>query len=199
MGSRSIGLLASHRKRTTNVANGLNWTWADGNTRECTCPKTGLHHFPYTTRSLDLKVACFLSHYAIWQACVTEDETFLILEHDAVFIRALPDITLNGICQINDPAGATRKGKWWSDQMRKRGGEGLFMKTVVPSDKNIPDGLAGNSAYLIRPWAAQFLIQKTHELGIWPNDGLMCRQLFPGLQEYYPFITRVEQESSTTT
>ena len=84
--------------------------------------------------------------------------------------------------------------------MVKRGTTGVHEKTWVtsPNERNIPDGLAGNSAYAIKPWAAQQLITKYHELGVWPNDATMCKQLFPYLEEYYPFITKVEQEKSTS-
>ena len=113
----------------------------------------------------------------------------------------MPKIEFKGICQINDPAGATRKGAWWSQQMKQRGGEGAFEKTWVttPDERHIADGLAGNSAYLIKPWAAQELVNTFHKLGVWPNDATMCKQLFPYLEEYYPFITKVVQTKSTTT
>lgn len=179
---------------------GLSWTWAIDNTHARTCPVTGLYQFPYTTSDFRAKVGCSMSHYLAWIKCVESKEPLLILEHDAVFIRPLPDIQFNGICQINDPAGATRKGTWWSQQMKARGGEGTFEKTWITTknERHIPDGLAGNSAYLIKPWAAQELINKYHELGVWPNDAMMCKQLFPYLEEYYPFVVETRQEKSTT-
>ena len=120
----------------------------------------------------------------------------LILEHDAVFQDWLPGWDYKGICQINDPNGATHRGQWWSEQMIKRG-PGVFGKTLVMEGKR-PDGLAGNSAYMIKPWAAADLIAAMRRYGVWPNDATMCIQLFPHLQEMYPFITRVEQTQSTT-
>ena len=136
----------------------------------------------------------------MWERCVALDEPILILEHDAVFIRKLPEFEFKGICQINDPAGVTRKGSWWSKEMVKRGGEGAFEKTWITTEAErlIPDGLAGNSAYIIKPWAAQELINAFHKFGVWPNDATMCKQLFPYLEEYYPFITKAVQSQSTT-
>lgn len=83
--------------------------------------------------------------------------------------------------------------------MQKRGA-GVFEKTWIttPAERHIPDGLAGNSAYVVKPWAAQELINKFHELGVWPNDATMCKQLFPYLEEYYPFVVRVAQTKSTS-
>ena len=180
---------------------GLKWTWAKNNTAADTCKISGLQQFPYKAADLRAKIGCSMSHWTLWNYCVAKNEPILILEHDAVFLRPLPeDIEFNGICQINDPAGATRKGAWWSQYMIRCGRHGAHEKTWITSEseRNIPDGLAGNSAYMIKPWAAQELINKFKEVGVWPNDATMCKQLFPYLEEYYPFITKVVQTQSTT-
>ncbi len=179
----------------------LKWTWANDNLEKMTCPNTGLTHFPYATSDLRAKIGCSMSHYMLWNYCVGLNEPIIILEHDAVFIRDFPkDIEFNGICQINDPAGATRRGNWWSQQMVNRGTVGVHEKTWVTSEteRDIPDGLAGNSAYIIKPWAAKELINTFNKIGVWPNDATICKQLFPYLEEYYPFITEVNQTKSTT-
>ena len=181
---------------------GLEWTWANNNTTETICEKTNLRMHPYRTNDLRAIIGCSMSHYSLWKKCVELNEPILILEHDSVFLRELPEyIEFYGICQINDPMGATRKGGQWSKQMSSRGTVGVHPKTWVTTEnvRHIPDGLAGNSAYLIKPWAAQELIDKFHEIGVWPNDATMCQQLFPYLEEYYPFITKPIQGKSTTT
>jgi GR25 family glycosyltransferase involved in LPS biosynthesis len=184
---------------------GLKWTWANNNTKAENCPISGLYTFPYTSSSgslaaLGSKIGCSMSHYLLWKKSVDLDEPILILEHDAVFVRPLPKIDFTGICQINDPTGATPRGGWWSQQMKNRGVDGVFEKTWIrkPNERHIPDGLAGNSAYMVKPWAAQELINKYHELGVWPNDATICKQLFSYLEEYYPFITIVKQTKSTS-
>lgn len=167
---------------------GLRWTWGNGG--------AGLKHHSYGG-PLETRVGCAMSHYRLWMHCVDLEEPILILEHDAVFVREFPEFDFQGACQINDPWGATKRGQWWSQQMQERGIEGVLPKTkVLPDD--VPDGLAGNSAYVIKPFAAQALINKVREIGVWPNDATMCRQFFPWLEELYPFVTRVEQEQSTT-
>jgi len=174
---------------------GLKWTWANNNTSCVKDRKTRLKQHPYG--SLLPKIGCSMSHYLLWERCAAGDEPILILEHDAQFLRPMPDIVINGICQINDPRGATPHGARWSDEMAERG-EGLWPKTRV-MERGQPDGLAGNSAYIVTPWAASELMSAFHEHGVWPNDATMCVQLFPYLQEYYPFITKVRQTQSTTT
>jgi len=173
---------------------GLKWTWAKNNTAIDYCPLTGLRQHPYG--KLAPKIGCSMSHYELWEWCAESNNELLILEHDAVFLRPLPEVEFNGICQINDPQGATPSGERWSRQMRERG-PGVFSKTLVMIDAQ-PDGLAGNSAYLIKPWAAAELVKAFKKYGVWPNDATMCIQLFPWLQELYPFVTRVEQTMSTT-
>ena len=188
---------------------GLEWTWATKNTVESVCPKTGLHQVPYRSADLRAIIGCAMSHYSLWEKCVTLGEPILILEHDSIFLKDFPNnVEFNGICQINDPAGATRNGVWWSKHMKSRGSIGVHSKTWVPGmarpneksdNKLIPNGLAGNSAYMIKPWAAKEVIDKVHEIGVWPNDATICIQLFPYLEEYYPFVTKAIQGKSTTT
>lgn len=182
----------------------LKWTWAGPkNNQKQKCPITKLQQFPYTAKDIRAKIGCSMSHYLLWKRCVAMNEPLLILEHDSVFLRPLPDFEFNGICQINDPKGATRKGDFWHRQMVARGKDGVFPKTgiLTPSESiaGIPDGLAGNSAYAIKPWAANEAINKFHELGVWPNDATLCIQLFPYLEEYYPFVTKAVQGTSTST
>lgn len=173
---------------------GLKWTWAKNNTAVDHCPISGLRQHPYG--DLASKIACSMTHFLLWRYCFETDKPLLILEHDAVFLRPLPDVEFKGICQINDPDGATPYGRYWSRRMKDRG-PGVFKSTKIFNGLH-PDGLAGNSAYMIKPWAAKELIAAFHKYGVWPNDATMCIQLFPYLQELYPFVTRVDQTESTT-
>lgn len=199
--ARDVGGIEVERFRGVDSANalsmmaehGLRWTWAKNNTAEDVCKITGLRQRPYG--SLLPKIGCAMSHFVLWAWCVHESEPFLILEHDAVFERKFESFEFRSICQINDPAGATPRGLWWHQRMRDRG-PGVFPKThIFPDD--VPDGLAGNSAYMVTPNAAHDLVMAARRIGLWPNDALMCRQLFD-LQELYPFVTHVEQEVSTS-
>ena len=37
------------------------------------------------------------------------------------------------------------------------------------------------------------------EIGLWPNDALMCKQIFPfKLKQMYPFVTELQGVKSTT-
>lgn len=179
---------------------GLAWTWADHNTRETVCPYTGLHHFPYRARDVRTKMACSMSHYLLWKESVASGEDVLILEHDARFQRDLPEIDFHGACQINDPRHGGYRGAWHSDHMQRRGTVGVHALTAKREPGSlVPDGFSGGSAYIVKPHAAQQFISAYHRLGVWPNDATICLQLFPWLEEYYPFITWIDQHESTTT
>lgn len=178
----------------------LKWTWANYNTENTICSYTGLEQFPYRSGNLLNKMACSISHYLLWRECVNSNTPILILEHDAVFVRELPDIDFYGAIQINDPAGGGFRGKHHSRLMIDRGTIGVHPLTKKrPDDSKIPDGFSGNSAYIVKPWAAEKFINAFHEYGVWPNDATICLQLFPWLEEYYPFISTVNQTQSTST
>lgn len=165
---------------------GLKWTWGPG--------YNGMQHKPYGGNE-EARIACFLSHYLLWEICAHTERPMMILEHDAVFIRPFEPFPFRAICMLNDPLGATSRGDWWSERMEQRG-PGVWPKTKV-FDWTRPDGLAGNSAYVIKPHAARELVYLAHKVGAWPNDALMCRQLIDGLEEVYPFFTEVRAEQST--
>ena len=161
---------------------------------------TGLVKSAYVTRNPKARIACALSHYMLWQDCVYNDEPFLILEHDAYFQRPLNfDINDTGfdIIGINNPLGCTRKAR-------------EYYQTIIDSNKQylpspwidkrtVPQGLAGNSAYIIKPSGAKQLLDLVKEFGLWPNDALMCRQLVPKLGVSRTFYTTRQNLKSTTT
>ena len=165
---------------------GLKWTWGNGG--------AGLKHHSYGGDD-NARIGCAMSHYALWQKCSFGGSTILVLEHDSVFLRPFHEFDFETVCQINDPDGATPRGNYWHEKMVKRG-PGVWPKTHIFNNHR-PDGLAGNSAYVVKPRAALYLTCLVRRLGVWPNDATMCKQLVPHLQEHYPFITRVDPEQST--
>ena len=63
----------------------------------------------------------------------------------------------------------------------------------------LPMGLAGNSAYVIRPHAAKEVLEAMKSIGMWPNDAILCRQLFPWLRVTKQYYTTTQRGVSTTT
>jgi len=106
---------------------------------------------------------------------------------DPAVVLSTPHIIIG----INDPRGATRKAQLFHDGVR-----GAHAPTVldVPwvDDPEVPQGLAGASAYLMKPAGAWHALNLVDRLGAWPNDALLCKQLVPGLGVTRTYYTRVQ-------
>ena len=174
--------------------------------------KSGLQLSAYPTKDLRKRISCFMSHYNLWLKCITDDKPIMILEHDAQFTdkfeySKIEDRFKGDILALNSPLGATRRASLYRDKIREmvakkvnKPKDGISI-VLVPwiDDKIVPQGLPGNSAYIIKPAGAKKLIELTAEHGIWPNDALMCKQLMPGkLQQLYPWCTKVQKIDSHT-
>ncbi len=162
--------------------------------------KSGLKKRAYRTANKNARIACALSHYSLWQRCAHEGIPHMILEHDAKFIRRFDTEIVKrapmDIFGINDPAFATRKSKEYRDKIKASNSEFMFIPTI--DDHTTPQGLAGNSAYIIKPSGAKKMIDLVEEHGLWPNDALMCKQLVPKLGVVTTFYTAVQGIPSTT-
>lgn len=162
---------------------------------------TGLTKHPYATANPQARIACALSHYLLWKTCAKMQQPILILEHDAVFTNKL-DFTPNQtgrleIIGINDPRGATRRSATYHNKIVK-GRAAIQPVPWVDDDMSVPQGLAGNSAYIIKPAGAQKMIDLTKQYGLWPNDALMCKQLIRTLGVTKKYYTTIQGLRSTT-
>ena len=162
--------------------------------------KTGLKKSAYPTKNPAARIACALSHYSLWHACSGDSEPYLILEHDARFIKKL-DLDLiekskYTIIGINNPLFATRKAQEFK-RIVDEGQRDILPAPTIDSYE-VPQGLAGNSAYIIKPNGARHMIRLVDDHGLWPNDALMCRQLVPMLGVTKTFFTEVQGTPSTT-
>ncbi len=170
----------------------VNWTWPV--TKKKTCPHTGMTLKAYKNADINKRIACAQSHYRLWQKCVELNETICILEHDAIFIRKFEPFDFEGgVLALNSPIKATFMSAEYDAALT----EGVNDIPYI-TDLSKPQGLPGNSAYVIKPWAAQELIDKQNEIGWWPNDAIMCRQLFPWLKIVKPYYAQVQDIKSTT-
>ena len=161
----------------------------------------GLNRHSYVTKNPKARIACAMSHYFLWEKCAAEgnDETFLILEHDAKFIRKL-DINWMGnfdILGINNPLGATRKANLFQAKVQANLAE--YQDVPWIDDKKVPQGIAGNSAYLMTPRGARKMIGLVDQHGLWPNDALMCSQLVDALGVTRTYYTTVQKGITSTT
>tara|TARA_Y100001972_G_C7645011_1_gene324091 strand:- start:1576 stop:2025 length:450 start_codon:yes stop_codon:yes gene_type:complete len=143
--------------------------------------------------------ACTVSHARLWKLCVETSEEIMILEHDAIFTRKIEKFEWEGgVLGLNDPRGATHSSGKYHNIVSSS--HGIKDAPWVGDPLSMPQGLAGNSAYIIKPYFAEKLLNKLKEKGGWPNDSIMCKQFFKNeLKVIYPYYTTVQGVQSTTT
>jgi len=125
-------------------------------------------------------ISAFLSHYTLWKQCSDSNETFVILEHDAVITDPIPTSPFRFAMNI----GAPSYGKW--NTPKTLGVNPLTTKKYFP----------GAHAYMVTPAGARKLVDAAPELAR-PTDIYLNINNFPWLQEYYPFCAEA-QDSFTT-
>ena len=184
------------------VGNGITWTYPwEG---EAIDFKSGMTLKAYPTVYRERRIACFMSHYRLWHECIKLNEPILILEHDAMFVHRMNEETLHFILDskydiigINNPLMATRRAQKFFDIVKSNNEQ---LQPVPSIDEfNIPQGLAGNSAYIIKPAGAKNVLDAVAQYGAWPNDAIMCKQLVPNMGVTRSFFTKVQGLPSTTT
>jgi GR25 family glycosyltransferase involved in LPS biosynthesis len=182
----------------------VQWTWPQSHFGEGIDMQTGLYKRMYQAIDQKRVEACALSHFRLWKLCADEGKTIVVLEHDARFIRDFDSSDLDdnswGAVGLNDPRGNTRKGQLFHAKVAACG-DGINRVPIIdePTEPPLPMGIAGNSAYIIKPAFAKKLLDEVRRIGMWPNDAIMCRQLFPELKVVYPYYTDVQKGESTTT
>ncbi len=183
---------------------GIEWTYPW--TGEIADFKSGLTLKAYQTADPSKRMACFLSHYILWERTIKLNEPILILEHDAMFISKKPipfDEILKSpydIIGINEPFKATRLSQVFHEKVQNDGFPNHdVVRAPLIDDVKVPQGIAGNSAYIIKPKGAEKMISLVKEYGAWPNDAIMCRQLIFGLGVTKTYYTKTQNMKSTTT
>jgi len=178
----------------------IKWTWPDSGKSYHEDAKLRMHAYggPPPRR-----YACSLSHYLLWRICLENNTPIIVLEHDAKFIRQLDmetiDLILNSEYQmigLNDPRKNTRLADKFHAVVEAS--TGPLLPCPVIDNMEIPQGIAGNSAYIIKPGAAEQLIEAVDRYGMWPNDAIACQQLIDGLAVTKTYYTDTQKLRSTT-
>lgn len=177
----------------------LTWTWPW--TEEKIDIKSGLKLHPYVTYDPHKRIACFLSHYILWKKCADLNEPMFIFEHDSIFTNKSLSVqdfidSKYYIIGINNPHGATRRSIVYDNKLQSSLTE--FARVPEIDDLTVPQGLAGNSAYFIKPEGAKKVLELVKQYGCWPNDAIMCRQLLPLLGATKTYYTGLQKLGSTT-
>lgn len=126
-------------------------------------------------------MAAFASHRMLWTACAMQGEPFLILEHDAVFVAPLPDLSnIRHCCNLGHPSfGAFRVPAFGIGPLKS--------KAFLP----------GAHAYYITPKFGGILLEKARTEAQ-PTDVFIHTKRFPGMiQEAYPWPVECHESFST--
>jgi len=203
------------------------WTWPIKAGSERLDIKSGLKLHAYGAKDYKKVVSCLMSHMIGWRLCALIETPMVILEHDAFFTRQFDwsqippcKIKHESIIGLNNPIGATRKASIYyrevedslepqiminADHPSNTSGKpyriGLPFRKVPRIDEDyIPQGLAGNSAYIMNPGPAKKLFGAIDTYGLWPNDAIMCHQILgeETLYQMYPYVTGLQGVASTT-
>lgn len=125
--------------------------------------------------------ASFLSHYALWEKCAFNNETFLIFEHDAVMVNSLPkDVDFMHVMTVGAPSYGNFKTP-------SHFGVGPL------TQKNY---FGGAHAYMVKPSGAWALME-TAPKDARPTDVYLNKNNFPWLQEYFPWAAEARDNFST--
>jgi len=127
-------------------------------------------------------MAAFLSHLSLWEEAEKTNEDILILEHDAVFVNAIPELDAqNKVISLGKPS----YGKFNTPAT-------MFNPVKLMSKQYFP----GAHAYMVSREAAPVIVDAAKERAA-PTDIYFNNNNFDFLYEYYPWP--VEARDSFTT
>ena len=126
-------------------------------------------------------IAAFLSHFRLWVEARDTKQEITVFEHDAVVIDNIPNnIPYKGCINLGKPSYGRFKTP------AQLGVNSLTSKAYFP----------GAHAYRIKPEAANtFIVQAARQAH--PTDLFINIQLFPWLQEYYPWPVEARDNFTT--
>jgi hypothetical protein len=128
-------------------------------------------------------VGNFVAQYRIWVEIVESKLPGLILEHDAVVVATLPDLTNAGdIVTLGKPSFGRLKPQTVPG----------FYPLFSTGDK-----IPGAHGYFLTPCGAADLVAAARKEGAMPVDKFICPQRFPDIREYWPWP--IEARDSFTT
>ena len=117
---------------------------------------------------------------SLWKWSIENKEEVLILEHDAIFVDAVPVASYKGVLSL----GAPSYGSF--NTPSNIGVNKLVSKQYLP----------GAHAYMVKPTAAKVLCEVA-EQHAGPTDLFLRNELFDFVEEYYPWPVVVKDSFTT--
>lgn len=121
-------------------------------------------------------LGCFLSHFYLWKKCVSENIPFLILEHDGFFIKPLPNDVMDHFTDVLKLDGLDPYSKAYPKEIENQKTLPITYEKYHNSqakflEKNQTGNyMRGAYSYIIKPHAAQKLIDRVYSHGFVPAD-----------------------------
>lgn len=127
----------------------------------------------------------FISQYRIWKQILESNQPGIVLEHDAVFVSDLPDLTGKGdIINLGKPS----YGKFQTKPTA-----GIYKMFSKQGGLYAP----GAHGYYITPTGAKQLISEAKKTGAAPCDLFLSNKKFPNIMETYPWPIEAHDEFTT--
>lgn len=121
----------------------------------------------------DAVIGNFMAQYAVWQEIAHMDEPAIVMEHDAVVVAPIPEITKQTqFVTLGRPSFGR------VPPPRAAGIYPLFSRTTH---------LAGAHGYYLTPAFAEELVDTAQRRGVAPVDVFISPQRFAGIMEAYPW------------
>ena len=120
-------------------------------------------------------LGCFLSHYFLWHECVDAQEPFMIFEHDAYMLRPLPEKVLKLFPDILKLDSLNPYRSTYNEELESQSKQDTIwsLHDRLEHGKHIHSrGLysIGGYGYIIKPHAADHLIEQCKTFGFRPAD-----------------------------
>ena len=126
----------------------------------------------------------FVTQYRIWNTILNNKEPGIVLEHDAVFIDLVPNLSGRGdIINLGKPSYGG---------FRKKTSPGVYPMFSKPGGY-----IPGAHGYYVTPTGAKELIEKAKKYGASPCDLFLNNKMLPNIKELWPQV--VEARDTFTT
>ena len=159
--------------------------WKDIAFEEIAKENLTLQKYDESYSNVGAVVGNFITQFRTWKLIAAGDEPGIILEHDAVFVMSLPELTEKGdIINLGKPS----YGKFKSMNF-----PGIYPMFSKQGGLYAP----GAHGYYVTPKGATQLINIARAKGAAPCDLFLSNKFFPNIMEAYPWPIEAHDEFTT--
>ncbi len=142
-------------------------------------------------------VGCLLSHYYLWLDCIKDNVPYLVLEHDGYFIKPLPDNILDLFDDVIKLDSGNPYSNSYESWLATHSNDASSIWTIEDREggggnRETAAGwnTMGAYAYIIKPHAADKLVEWVKQNGFLPTDWLIGTKIV-SVAHHLPTIARL--------